>query len=139
MSNGSGAGGRPCRRAAALAVLVLLAACHRSSSRTPDAGMALPVSGTAGVPALRRHPVVPVAFPLRPAPGGRHLEDQRGVPFLIKGETAWLALANLTEAEQESYLADRAAKGFNLVELMLTNHDYTRAPNPTPPANRRGE
>ncbi len=60
-------------------------------------------------------------------------------PFLIKGETAWLALANLTEAEQETYLADRAARGFNLVEVMLTNHDYTRPPNPAPPANRRGE
>lgn len=80
-----------------------------------------------------------MAFPLRSAPGGRHLEDQRGVPFLIKGETAWLALANLTEQEQETYLADRAAKGFNLVEVMLTNHDYTTPPNPVPPSNRRGE
>jgi Protein of unknown function (DUF4038) len=80
-----------------------------------------------------------VVFPLRPAPGGRFLEDQRGVPFLIKGETAWLALANLTEAEQQTYLEDRAAKGFNLVEVSLTNHDYTGPPSPTPPANRRGE
>jgi hypothetical protein len=76
---------------------------------------------------------------LRAAPGGRYLEDQRGVPFLIKGETAWLALANLTEAEQETYLGDRAARGFNVIEVMLTNHDYTRPPNPVPPANRRGE
>jgi len=50
------------------------------------------------------------------------------MPFFIKGETAWLALANLTEGEQERYLADRGAKGFNLVEVMLTNHDYTTSP-----------
>src|SRR6266851_9003449 len=76
-------------------------------------------------------------YPLSVAPGGRHLVDQHGTPFLIKGETAWLALVNLTEAEQERYLADRSAKGFNLVEVMLTNHDYTSSP--TPPANRAGE
>jgi len=72
-------------------------------------------------------------YPLQVAPGGRHLIDQRGRPFLIKGETAWLALANLTEAEQEHYLTNRSAKGFNLVEVMLMNHDYTSSPNPTPP------
>jgi hypothetical protein len=78
-------------------------------------------------------------YPLRVAPGGRHLVDKTGRAFLIKGETAWLALVNLTESEQERYLADRSAKGFNLVEVMLTNHDYTSSPNPTPPANRAGE
>ncbi len=158
MRNGSGAGGLPRRGAAVLAPLLLLAACQRpSASPAPDAGLALQglgaaadtrPSGTEGnarpvldaaVPGLREHHAFPMVFPLRSAPGGRHLEDQRGVPFLIKGETAWLALANLTEAEQEAYLADRAARGFNVVEVMLTNHDYTRAPNPVPPANRRGE
>ncbi len=78
-------------------------------------------------------------YPLQVAPGGRYLVDQRGMPFFIKGETAWLALANLTEAEQERYLADRGAKGFNLVEVMLTNHDYTTSPSPVPPSNRAGE
>lgn len=78
-------------------------------------------------------------YPLRVAPGGRHLIDQRGTPFLIKGEAAWLALVNLDADEQERYLADRSAKGFNLVEVMLVNHDYTTAPNPTPPSNRAGE
>jgi len=76
-------------------------------------------------------------YPLSVAPGGRHLVDQRGTPFLLKGETAWLALVNLTEAEQERYFSDRAAKGFNAVEVMLMNHDYTS--NPAPPANREGK
>ena len=76
---------------------------------------------------------------MRVASSGRFLVDAQGRPFLIKGETAWLALANLTPAEQERYLADRAGKGFNVVEIMLTNHNYTSPPNPTPPANRAGE
>ena len=80
-----------------------------------------------------------VAFPLRPAADGVLLEDATGAPFLIKGETAWLALVNLDESEQEAYLADRGAKGFNLVEVMLLNHDYTEPPNPVPPRNRHGE
>jgi len=79
------------------------------------------------------------AFPLRPAADGLRLEDATGAPFLIKGEAAWLALVNLDESEQEAYLADRAAKGFNLVEVMLLNHDYTGAPGPIPPRNRHGE
>jgi len=87
---------------------------------------------------VRSHPRS-YEYPLSVAPGGRHLIDQRNTPFLIKGETAWLALVNLTEEEQERYLLDRSGKGFNLVEVMLTNHDYTSSPNPTPPANRAGE
>ena len=79
------------------------------------------------------------AYPLAVSPNGRYLTDQRGVPFLLKAEAAWLALVNLTAEEQEKYLADRAARGFNAVEVMLLNHDYTRGPNPTPPANRYGE
>jgi hypothetical protein len=117
-----------------LGSLALLVACHASSpAKERDGGVLAPTS----LGPIERSP--PPVFPLRVAPGGRHLEDQNGRPFLIKGETAWLALANLTEEEQEAYLADRADKGFDLVEVMLTNHDYTRAPNPIPPANRQGE
>ena len=120
--------------------LTLLVACRPAREqpprKAPSAAARVVLDGGLAAP---RPPSLPVVFPLRPAPGGRYLQDQRGVPFLIKGESAWLALANLTEAEQETYLADRAARGFNLIEVMLTNHDYTRPPNPIPPANRRGE
>jgi hypothetical protein len=159
MKIGSGAGGLPRSGHSALAALLLIAACQRAPGvHPPDSGRTsqAPTAATedrrpsgggrpsrpvldAAVAGLSGHQRFPMVFPLRQAPGGRHFEDQRGVPFLIKGETAWLALANLTEGEQETYLADRAARGFNLVEVMLINHDYTRAPNPLPPANRHGE
>jgi hypothetical protein len=76
-------------------------------------------------------------FPLHRA--GRSLADARGAPFLIKGEAAWLALVNLSEAEQETYFADRAGKGFNLIEISLVNHSYTGPPEPVPPADRHGD
>jgi len=125
-----------------LGLLALLVACTSPSCQDGGRGRSAsgapaPAQASISLPPVERRP--PPVFPLRVAPGGRHLEDQRGIPFLIKGETAWLALANLTEEEQELYLADRASKGFDLIEVMLTNHDYTRAPNPAPPANRRGE
>lgn len=137
MTVGSGAGGFP--RSAALYIgLGLLVACRPAPQRPPDAGTGA-AARTTVLDAGHAGRSLPTVFPLRAAPGGRYLEDQRGVPFLIKGEAAWLALANLTEAEQETYLADRAARGFNLIEVMLTNHAYTRSPNPVPPANRHGE
>ena len=142
--------GGAARLVAALLGLALLVACQPAREQ-PDAANLRTSSATAGrsvaadgssaeldggvTRATRLAPV----FPLRVSSSGRYVEDQRGVPFLIKGEGAWLALANLTESEQETYLADRAARGFNLIEVMLTNHDYTRAPNPSPPANRRGD
>ena len=78
-------------------------------------------------------------YPLRLSGDRRYLVDQRGTPFLLKGETAWLALVNLTEEEQDAYLQDRDDKGFNTVEVMLLNANYTKTPNPVPPANRYGE
>ena len=146
------AGGSPRSAAFVLVSALLLCACQSSASRPRDAGVPTPPTDAAravgssvrpvldtGAVRAGAHRTFPVAFPVRPSANGRFLEDQRGVPFLVKGEAAWLALANLTEDEQETYLADRAAKGFNLVEVMLTNHDYTHPPNPVPPANRRGE
>ena len=114
----SRAGGLPWSRAAVLG-LVLLVACRPACQRPPDAAtrsVAAPVSSGAtgrvldgGASGPRAQRSLPVVFPLRPAPGGRHLEDQRGTPFLIKGETAWLARRDESrrEAEQEAYLADR--------------------------------
>ena len=144
----SRAGGPP-KFLPSLLGLVLLVACPPARDQAPAATTGPPAPLTAdrdltiaavdGGDLQSRPPRSPVVFPLRAAAGGRYLADQRGVPVLLKGEAAWLALANLTESEQETYLADRAGRGFNLVEVMLTNHDYTRPPNPEPPANRRGE
>ena len=54
-----------------------------------------------------------VVFPLAIAPGGRHLVDQRGVPFLIHGDTPWSLTHNLTFEDAVRYMTVRKGQGFN--------------------------
>jgi hypothetical protein len=51
---------------------------------------------------------------LRVAASGHSLEHEDGTAFFLLADTAW-HLLSLPEAEIEVYLADRAAKGFNVV------------------------
>jgi hypothetical protein len=74
-------------------------------------------------------------FPLRIAPGGRHLVDAAGRPFLLQGDSAWSLFTVPSLDEVDEYLADRAARGFNavvadLIEALIA-HD--------PPRNCDGE
>jgi hypothetical protein len=69
-------------------------------------------------------------YPLGVSGDGRYLVDQDGKPFRIQGDAGWSAIANLTSAEQDAYLADRAAKGFNVVLASLFERKFaSRAPN----------
>lgn len=74
------------------------------------------------------------AFPLRPSADHRTLVDSAGRPFRIHGDAAWSLVANLTDAEAERYLADRAARGFNAVLVNLIEHRFAVAA----PRDRRG-
>lgn len=69
-------------------------------------------------------------FPLRIAPGGIHLEDAAGKPFLITGDSAWSMIADLSASEAEFYIANRKALGFNTLLVSLIEHEFARnAPN----------
>ena len=46
---------------------------------------------------------------------GRYLVDQNGQPLLLNGDSAWDLAWKLAPAGQATYLADRAAHGFNAV------------------------
>jgi hypothetical protein len=59
-----------------------------------------------------------VDWPLRINTNGRYLEDQSGVPFLLTADAAWLAAVQISQADVITYLDDRAAKGFNALEIM---------------------
>jgi hypothetical protein len=74
-------------------------------------------------------------FPLRVAPGDRHLVDANGHPFLIQGDTAWSLIAELTRPEVEQYLNDRQARGFNTILVNLIEHRFAR----NPPRNAYGD
>lgn len=83
------------------------------------------------------------AYPLRASPSGRYMEDRSGLPFRLHGEAAWAAVANLTGAEQDTYLADRASRGFNVVLASLFERRFAaKAPNlrdGTPPFTTPGD
>jgi hypothetical protein len=76
----------------------------------------------------------PVKFPLAVSDNQRHLEDSTGAPFLVVGDTAWSLVAQLSEADIDRYLDDRAARGFNAIIVNLLEHKFaSRAP-----ANHQG-
>jgi len=68
-------------------------------------------------------------FPVKLSADRSYLVDQDDQPFFINGDTAWSLIAQLSEADAASYLADRAAKGYNLVAAELIEHTFaTNAP-----------
>ena len=75
------------------------------------------------------------AFPLRVEAGTRYLVDAQGAPFLIHGDTAWSLIAQLTRRDIDTYLEDRARRGFNAILVNLLEHHFAaRAP-----ANAQGD
>ncbi|HET6148179.1 MAG TPA: DUF4038 domain-containing protein [Polyangia bacterium] len=63
-------------------------------------------------------------LPLRLSADRRRLLDGAGAPFLIHGEAAWSLIAQLRDDEVAAYLADRRARGINLVMVNLVEHKY---------------
>lgn len=47
------------------------------------------------------------------------LMDEKGNPFFWLGDTGWLLFTKLNREEADLYLTDRAAKGFNVVQVMV--------------------
>jgi hypothetical protein len=58
-------------------------------------------------------------------PTHRYLVDQRGVPFLIVGDSPQALVANVSLTDANRFLADRAAEGFNSVWVNLLCNTYT--------------
>jgi hypothetical protein len=63
-------------------------------------------------------------LPLRLSPDRRRLLDGGGAPFLVHGEAAWSLIAQLRDDEVAAYLADRRARGVNLLMVNLVEHKY---------------
>ena len=79
----------------------------------------LPVSVAHGAP----------GYPIELSPDGSYLVDQGDNPFFINGDTAWSLIVELSQASAETYLSDRAQKGFNLVLVNLIDNQFaTNAP-----------
>lgn len=74
-------------------------------------------------------------FPLRTAQDGRHLEDSKGLPFLIVGDSAWSLIGDTSVPDAEFYLETRKRQGFNTILVSLIEHRFSRKA----PANFYGE
>lgn len=104
----------------------------RSSPTPGDPGLSregrVSISPYTGENALYRHGL------LRASEDRRHLVHDDGTPFFWLGDTAWRAPQAATAAEWLTYVEDRAAQTFNVVQIS----PYTRWRN-TPPDNLAGE
>ena len=80
---------------------------------------ALSPASVAKAPANSMNTTQP-AFPLRPSANGRYLVDARNKPFFYQADTPWMLLLQLSLPEAEEYMADRKAKGFSALQIMLT-------------------
>ncbi|WP_420110530.1 glycoside hydrolase family 140 protein [Pseudactinotalea sp.] len=56
---------------------------------------------------------------LEVAQGGHYFQHTDGTPFFWQADTAWLVLSRLTLEEAAELFADRRAKGFNVVQVMV--------------------
>lgn len=87
--------------------------------------------------AVMGEPPAPSMWPVTAHASGRYFVDNTGAPFLINGDTPWSFGVRLLDAEQDTYLDDRQAKGFNALLCYPIEHEF----NTTSPAyrNRYGE
>ncbi|MEO0472605.1 MAG: DUF4038 domain-containing protein, partial [Bacteroidota bacterium] len=56
---------------------------------------------------------------LRISEDGRHILDKEGKAFFWLGDTAWELLHRLNREESAAYLANRAAKGFSVIQCVV--------------------
>ncbi|MDQ4406303.1 DUF4038 domain-containing protein [Rhizobium sp. AN63] len=65
-------------------------------------------------------------FPLQTSQDGRYLEDSKGLPFLIVGDSAWSLIGDTSIPDAEFYLETRKRQGFNTVLVSLIEHQFSR-------------
>lgn len=64
-------------------------------------------------------------FPLSIHGSGRYLVDASGAPFIVSGDTPWSLAVNCSNAQIDSYLADRAGKGCNAILFNAVERGYS--------------
>lgn len=59
---------------------------------------------------------------LKVSENGRYLVHENGTPFFWLGDTGWLLTSRLQREEADFYLKDRAAKGFNVIQVSVFHY-----------------
>ena len=80
----------------------------------------------------------PFPGPVRIHANGRGFVDAAGAPFFWLGDTAWPLFSQYPVVDAERYLANRAAKGFTVIQGVLAWGNGTGMENPQPDANATG-
>jgi hypothetical protein len=76
-------------------------------------------------------------YPVKKSANGRYLVDQNDAPYLIVGDSPQALMVNISEAEAETFFANRSAYGFNSVWINLLCTTYTGGrPDAWPPPRR---
>jgi hypothetical protein len=64
-------------------------------------------------------------YPVKKSANGRYLVDQNDAPYLIVGDSPRALMVNISEAEAETFFANRSTYGFNSVWINLLCTTYT--------------
>ncbi len=97
----------------------------------PLALLAVTVSLAAGAAAAEHPPRLKVSE------NRRFLVKEDGSPFFYLGDTAWELFHRLDRDEAGRYLADRAAKGFRVIQAVVLAELDGLQPNPPRPLGAR--
>jgi hypothetical protein len=84
----------------------------------------------------------PFHGPIRVSSNGRHFVDAPGQPFFWLGDTAWPLFTRYSVEDAEKYLANRAAKGFTVIQGVLALYPdviFTNGEQPAQVPNRYGQ
>jgi hypothetical protein len=57
---------------------------------------------------------------LKVSSNGRYLQHEDGAPFFLFGDTAWTMFYRVPINKAEEYMADRSARGFNVIQTVVT-------------------
>ncbi len=76
--------------------------------------------------------------PIQISSDGRYFIDSTHQPFFWLGDTAWPLFSQYPVADAENYLANRAAKGFTVIQGVLAWGNGTGMESPQPDANATG-
>lgn len=75
------------------------------------------------IAALAVHAITIPGYAIRASSKGRFWETQDGEPFFWQADTAWLLFHRLNLSQIETYLDDRASKGFNMVLVVAVTQE----------------
>jgi hypothetical protein len=65
------------------------------------------------------------AYPLKRSPNGRYLVDSNNVPVMLMGDSPQALMVNISEADADSFFANRQSHGFNTMWINLLCAAYT--------------